>query len=119
MNGVVDAVVIGRIAAGHAAVGGVDNRIVFQRGNVALPEVSPRLNGRKTVYVGYALFGNRLTQIFILNFQEFRIGASRRTHVQQPTQQPLLIGCAPRNAQPRVSGFSSKSDRIKYSRRSD
>ena len=36
---VIDAVVAGLVASGHAGVGGVDDGITFKRRNVALPEI--------------------------------------------------------------------------------
>ena len=46
VDGVVDAAVVGTVAAGHAAVCGVDDGIALEGGNIALPEVQPRLQGR-------------------------------------------------------------------------
>ena len=45
VDGVVDAAVVRAVAAGHAAVGGVDNGIAPERCNIALPKVQPRLQG--------------------------------------------------------------------------
>lgn len=41
--------------------------------------------------IRHALFGSRRAQIGILNFQEFGIGDSRRSHVHQPAQKPPLF----------------------------
>ena len=44
MDAVVDAVVAGLVAAGHTAVGGIDNGSAFQGGNISSPEVDSLLN---------------------------------------------------------------------------
>ena len=98
VDGVVDAAVIGRIAAGHAGIGGVDDRVAFQCGNVALPEVQSRLHGREDTAVRYAFFGGRLTQVGILHAKKFRVAYLCRAHVQQSAQQKLLVGHILRNA---------------------
>ena len=45
------------IAAGRAGIGGVDNGIAFQRGNITLPEIQSRLNGCQVGNIRDALCG--------------------------------------------------------------
>lgn len=67
VNGVVDAAVVRNIAAGHAGIGSVDDGIAFQRGDVALPEIQPRLDGRQVCNIGNALCGGLALQILVLH----------------------------------------------------
>ena len=66
VNGVVDAAVVRNIAAGHAGIGSVADGIAFQRGDVALPEIQPRLDGRQVCNIGNALCGGLALQILVL-----------------------------------------------------
>lgn len=46
MDAVVNASVVGHIAAGHAGIGSIDNGIAGKGGDVSLPEVDARLHLR-------------------------------------------------------------------------
>ena len=43
MNTVVDTMVVRDIASGHSVVGGIDNGVTFQGGNVPLPQIEADL----------------------------------------------------------------------------
>lgn len=93
VDGVVDAAVVRAVAAGHAAVGGVHDGVAPQGGDVALPQVQPRLNGGKGCGIGDALLRSPLLQVGVLHLQKVFPAGLRRTHIQQPAQQlPLAVG---------------------------
>ena len=56
---VVDAAVIGREAAEQLRVRGVDDRIDFERRDVALPEIAVRTHGRQIAKPRHALLARR------------------------------------------------------------
>ena len=71
---IVDAAVTRSIAAGHAAIGGVHNGAAFQRSNISLPEVDPRLYGCKVGDIRNAFPGSFLPQICVLHRQKILAG---------------------------------------------
>ena len=83
MNGVINTAMVRDIAAGHTAVGGVDDGIALQRGNIALPEVQPRLHGCKVSCIGNALCRGFALQIGVLRLQKIRIRALRCAKIHQ------------------------------------
>lgn len=90
---VVDAAMVWIVTAGHAAVGRIDDDIAFQGGDVALPEVEPRLKGRQIGKVGHAPFSKTAAQIIVLNLQKVRTAGLRFPDVQQrPEQLSLALG---------------------------
>ena len=90
VNGVVDATVVRNIAAGHAAVGSVDDSITPKRCNVTLPEIQSRLNRRQVVNIGNALCCGFSLQIFVLCFQKLSIHTPGRTNIHQSPQKLAL-----------------------------
>ena len=98
VDGVVDTAVVGAVAPGHAAVGGIDNGIALERCNIALPEIQPRLQGRKVCHIRDALCGGFLLQIFVLYLQKVRAAAPWCTDIQQAPQKLALTVCICRNA---------------------
>ena len=92
VDGVVNAAVIWNIAAGHAGVRRVDNGVAPERGNIALPEVEPRLHGRQLRNICDALCGGLVLQVCVLHFQKSLIGAPRCADIHQPAQElPLAF----------------------------
>ena len=87
------------VAAGHAAVGGVDDGITFQGGNVPLPEVQPRLQGRQVSRIGDALCSGFLLQVRILYLQKVCADTPWFTDIQQATQKLPLGVCVCRYPQ--------------------
>ena len=92
VDGVVDAAVVGNIAAGHAAVGGVDDGVTLKCGDVALPEIQSRLDRRQVRNVRDALSGGFTLQIVVLHLQELRADVRRSADIHQPPQQLALAG---------------------------
>lgn len=93
VDDIVDASVIGDIAAGHAGVRGVDDGIAAERCDISLPEIEPRLHGNKIVHVRNALRCGLALQVFILHAQKLRPGAARPADVHQTAQKlPLVLG---------------------------
>ena len=114
MDAVVDAAVAGHIAAGHAAVGGVDDGVALQRGDVALPQVKggfPAAGGGGQAFKdGNALLGKLGAQVFVLHLQKLRAGIPGRAHIEQCAQQLLLPGGIVRDGQlPVFGGFCQQA----------
>ena len=97
MDAVVNAPVIRHVAAGHAAVRCIHNRIAPERGDVAPPEIQPRLHRRKLFNIRHTLFRRLLLQIRILDFQKFRTALFRHAHIHQPPQKLSLPGAVGRD----------------------
>mgnify|MGYP001154231301 CR=1 FL=1 len=76
--------------AGHAAVGGVDDGVAFQRGDIALPEIQSRLDGGQVGSIGNTLCGGLILQICVLHLQELRADARRSAKVHQSPQELAL-----------------------------
>ena len=91
VDGVVDAVVVRLIAAGHAAVGGVDDGVDAQRGDIALPEINPWRDRREIVDIGDALCGKLAAQIFVLHLEHIVSDGRWRTHVHERAQKSVLL----------------------------
>ncbi|WP_347553495.1 hypothetical protein [Faecalibacterium sp. OF04-11AC] len=87
------------VAAGHAAVGGVDDGITFQGGNVPLPEVQPRLQERQVSRIGDAFCGSFLLQVRILYLQKVCADTPWFTDIQQAPQKLSLAVCVCRYPQ--------------------
>ena len=93
VDNVIDALVIGNIAAGHAGVRSVDDGIAAERCDISLPEIEPRLHGNKIVHICNALGRGLALQVFILHAQKLRPGAARPADVHQSAQKlPLVLG---------------------------
>ena len=84
--GVVNAAMVGNIAAGHAGVCRVDDGIALERRNIALPEIQPRLNGCQVGNIRDTLCGGFVLQIGVLHLQKIRTNAHRSTDIHQPAQ---------------------------------
>ena len=97
MNAVVNAPMIRHVTAGHPAVRRIHNRIAPERGDIALPEIQPRLHRRKVVDIRHALFCRLLLQIRILNVQKFCTALFHHAHIHQPPQKLSLPGAVRRN----------------------
>ena len=78
MDSVVDTSVTGTEAAEHLRIGGIDDCVAFQRGNIALPKIDTLLHGQKIGNIGNAFARSLLLQVFILHAHE--ILADRRGH---------------------------------------
>ena len=92
VNGIVDATMVRNIAAGHTAVGSIDNGIALQRGNIALPKVQSRLHRCKVSHIGDTLCRIFALQIGVLHLQKICICALRRTKIHQsPQKLPLSL----------------------------
>ena len=99
VDGVVDTAVVRAVAAGHVAVGSVDDGITFQGGNVPLPEVQPRLQGRQVSRIGDAFCGDFLLQVRILYLQKVCADTPWFTDIQQAPQKLPLGVCVCRYPQ--------------------
>ena len=92
MNGVVDAAVIGDIAAGHAGVCRIDDGIALERCNIALPEIQTWLHRRKVCNISDTFCLVFALQIGVLHFQKTFICVLRRTNIHQaPQKLPLAV----------------------------
>ena len=89
--------IVGRVAAGHAAVGSVDDGVGVQTGDVPSPDAQPALYRRDGVHVHHAPRLERLPQVRILHLKERRIDGPRRAHVHEAPQQLLLGKLVPRD----------------------
>ncbi len=101
VDGVVDAVVQRRPAAGHAGVGGVHDSVHFQGGDVAAPQAQARISRRRgRVGQGrHACLGDEPLQQLVLGREELVRRGPRRPHVhERPEGQPQLIGRGTRQA---------------------
>ena len=83
VDGVVDAAVAGDVAPGHAAVGGVDDGVHLQGGDVPLPEVEARLRRAQIPQLSDAPLFEPFPQIRVLHPQEFPADGSRRAEIHQ------------------------------------
>ena len=85
VDGVVDAVVQRRPAAGHAVVGGVDDRVYRQGGDVAAPQAQPRIKrgGGGGPDGGDARLGDESLQQLVLGSQQIVVGGSRFAYVDE------------------------------------
>ena len=90
VNGVINAAMVGNIAAGHAGVCRIDDGIALQRGNVTLPEIQPRLDGCQVGNIRDALCGGFALQIGVLRLQEIRANTLRCANIHQTTQKLTL-----------------------------
>lgn len=114
VNGVVDTAVTGAEAPEQLAVGGVDNGVALQRGDVALPQVKgsfPAAGGGGQAFKdGNALLGKLDAQVFVLHLQKLRAGIPGRAHIEQCAQQQLLPGGIVRDGQlPVFGGFCQQA----------
>ncbi len=83
MNGVVNTAVIRDIATGHPGICRVYNGVAAQGRNIALPKIYARLNRRHPVYIGNALCGYFILQVFVLHFQKIRPDMPGSANVHQ------------------------------------
>ena len=82
----------GAVAAGHAAVGGVDDGVAFQRRDVPLPEIEIAFHRRQIVQAGNAFLCNGFFQIRVLYGEKLLADLTGHAHVHQAAQQlPLLL----------------------------
>ena len=86
VNGVVDTAVTGAEAPEQLAVGGVDNGVALQRGDVALPQVNAGFQRGKVGDIGDLFLRNRLLQIFVLNLQKFLSRRFRLPEIEKTAQ---------------------------------
>ena len=94
MDGVVDAVVQRRPAAGHAVVGGVDDRAHCQGGDVAAPQAQPRIKRGRGGGPdgGDARLGDESLQQLVLGSQQIVVDGPRLTYGDESAErepQPL------------------------------
>ena len=83
VNSIVDAAVTGTEAAEHLTVGGVDDRIASQRGNVALPKINIILNRLQIRYICDTLAAVFLLQISVLDLQKILARFFRHPDIEQ------------------------------------
>ena len=83
VDGVVDAAVTGIEAAEHLRVGGVDDGVAFQRGDVTLPEIDTLLHRFQVGDIGDAFARSFFLQILILHTQEFLGDRRGHTDIEQ------------------------------------
>ena len=83
MNGVVNAAVIRTKAAKQSAVGGIDNGVAPQGGNVPLPEVGTGPGRGQVPRIGHSLPPDFLLQVRVLHPQERLVGRQRGPDVEQ------------------------------------
>ena len=93
VDGVVDAAVAGHETAQQLAVGGVDDGVCPQPGDIPLPERQPRVgrSGGQSVSLHHPFglpFG---CEEGVLHFQKGRVEGPGRTDVHQGPQQPALF----------------------------
>ena len=81
MDAVVNAVMARLVAAGHAAVGCIDDSSTFQRGNVSTPEIDFLLNGGQFGQAGNLLCCQFLLEIIVLYLQKSLTDGSRLTNI--------------------------------------
>ena len=91
MDAVVDAVVAGLIAAGHARVGGVDDGVANEGRDVPLPKVDARLHGRQVPEPGDAFLPRYLLQVFVLYPQKLLPDPAGHADVEQAPQKLSLF----------------------------
>ena len=84
MNTVVDTMVVRDIASGHSVVGGIDNGVTFQGGNVPLPQVEAVRVWGQICKIRYTFFSCFFLKIGILNLQEFLIHRAGRPYIEKP-----------------------------------
>ena len=107
VDAVVDAAVARLVAAGHAGVRRVHDRVAPECRNVALPEIDPRLDRHQTVDLRDSSFRDGFAQIVILNAEHFLIDRAGHADIHQPPQQLSLLRLIGRNlraAIPRLLG---------------
>lgn len=104
VDAVVDTAVVRHIAAGHTAVGCVDNGVAPQGCDVPLPKIESFPHGAQAVHIGNALGGGFCLQIFVLHTYKFRAAGRRLPHIEQGAQQLLLPCCVLRHGQITVFG---------------
>lgn len=95
MNGVVYTAVAGAETAQQGGIGGIDDSICFQTGNVPPPKNDPRVTGnfRETAAVHYTFFFPFRRQQFILHSKKILFQRHGRAHIHQTTEQLPLAGC--------------------------
>ena len=91
VDAVVDAVVAGAVAAGHAGVGGVNDGVAAQRGDVPLPEVQIAPDGGQVAKIGDALLGDGGAEIVVLDGQKIGADGGGLPDVHQRAQEALLL----------------------------
>ena len=72
VDGIVDTSVIGAEAPEQLAVGGVDNGIAAQGGDIPLPEIDPRPDRAQRSDVGNSLAPDLLAQVGVLYREELK-----------------------------------------------
>ena len=116
---IVNAGVAGLPAAEEGAVGGVDNGVTAQGGDIPLPEHQTGVGGRRRERISVCdpPFPDHLPQIFVLNVQKLRGGWVGRADVKQRPQKPPLSLAALRNPHLPVLGHLplQSTDQIKPS----
>ena len=90
MDAVVDAVVAGLVAAGHAGVSGVNNGTAGQSCNIAPPEIETLPHRGQVSQPGDLLFRQLLPEVFILHPQKFRADITGAADIHQGAQKHLL-----------------------------
>ena len=91
MDGVVNAAVAGIKAPQQRAVGGVDDGVAAERGDVSAPEIQAVADRRKRPPVRHAPAAQLFLQIFVLQLEKFLPDRMGRAHVHQPAKQSLLF----------------------------
>ena len=95
VDGVVDAPVAGDKAPQHLAVGGVDDGVHRQGGDVPLPEVLPRLPGGEVGQAGDGFFRQLCLEKGVLNRQHRRGDGVRGPGVHQGPEEAPPVPRAP------------------------
>ena len=85
VDGVVDAAVAGIEATEHLRIGGVDDGVASQCGDVALPKIDTLLHRQKISDIGNALARSFLLQILILHTHEILADRRGHTDIEQRT----------------------------------
>ena len=98
VDGIVYTAVAGHKAAEQLAVGRVDDPAAPQGGDIALPQVNPRLHRLQTAEIGDPPAAELLLQIIILHPQKLRPHRARRAEIEQGTEQSALFPLPRRNA---------------------
>ena len=76
--------VVRDIASGHSVVGGIDNGVTFQGGNVPLPQIEAVRVWGQICKIRYTFFSCFFLKIGILNLQEFLIHRAGWSYIEKP-----------------------------------
>ena len=87
VDGVVDATVVGHEAAQHLAVGGVDDGVDLEHGDVAVPHREPVVREPEVVHTrDAAALGEATLQVLVLDAEKLVAHGPRGPHVEKAAQ---------------------------------